>query len=367
MTFTAPPFIPGLTLNRRFYFKAVRPILAELFPDLAHSAALIGYGSDVLGFDTSQSTDHNWGPRLQLFLSPSDYAQKGDAIDLTLRGRLPLTFLGYPVNFSAPDPSDGGTQMMEAIDAGPVRHLIEITTLDAYYRRYLCITPDAELTAVDWLVLPQQQLLEITSGEVFHDGLGTLAPARARFAWYPHDVWLYRMRAQWARIGQEEAFVGRSGQAGDDLGSRIVAARLVCDLMRLAFLQERRYAPYSKWLGTAFSQLSCAATLSPLFEAALTAADWQTRQQPLAQAYEVLAGQHNGLGVTPPLDPTVRPFFNRPFTVIFADRFADALKDVVGDETLRALPPIGGSDQFVDCSNLTNEPALAAALRSVYG
>ena len=255
---------------------------------------------------------------------------------------------------------------MQATDAGPVRNLIEITTVDAYFRRYLGVTSDAELTALDWLVLPQQQLLEITAGEVFHDGLGTLQPARARFAWYPHDVWLYRMRAQWARIGQEEAFVGRTGQAGDDLGSRIVAARLVRDLMLLAFLQERRYAPYSKWLGTAFSRLSSAKQLTPLFEATLAAPDWQARQQPLAQAYEILATLHNDLGVTPPVDPSVHPFFNRPFKVLFADRFADALKAAITDETLRALPPIGGVDQFVDCTNLTDEPELLAALRRLF-
>ena len=112
---------------------------------------------------------------------------------------------------------------------------------------------------------------------------------------------------------------------------------------------------------------SCAPQLTPLFEATLAAADWQSRQQPLAQAYEIIAGMHNSLGVTPPVNPAVRPFFDRPFRVIFADRFADALRDAIANEALRALPPIGGVDQFVDCGNLTDEPALAAALRGVYG
>ncbi len=293
--------------------------------------------------------------------------QQHDRIDQTLSEQLPLTFLGYPVNFSVPDMADGGTQIMQAVDAGPVRCLIEITPLDVWFRRYLGVAPDAELAALDWLVLPQQQLLEITAGEVFHDGLEALEPARTRFTWFPHDVWLYRMRAQWSRIGQEEAFVGRSGQAGDDLGSRIVATRLVRDLMRLAFLQERRYAPYSKWLGTAFSRLSCAPQLTPLFETTLTASHWQARQQPLAQAYEILATMHNDLGVTPSVDPAVRPFFNRPFTVLFADRFANALRDAITDETLHGLPPIGGVDQFVDCGNLTDEPEMVARMRTVYG
>jgi hypothetical protein len=36
----------------------VRPVLDAHFPGLAHSAALIGDGSDVLGFDTPVSRDH---------------------------------------------------------------------------------------------------------------------------------------------------------------------------------------------------------------------------------------------------------------------------------------------------------------------
>jgi hypothetical protein len=363
----SPPFVPGLELNRHFFLETVRPLLARAHPDLVYSAALIGYGSDVLGFDTAQSTDHNWGPRVQLFLSPEDYIRLHGPINRMLSEQLPHTFLGYPVNFSEPDWNDGGTQLMEAADRGPVRHLIEIETVDSYFRRYLGVAADAELGLLDWLVLPQQQLLEITAGEVFHDGLGTLEPARARFAWYPRDVWLYRMAAQWTRIGQEEPFVGRAGQVGDDLGSRLVAARLVRDGMLLAFMQERRYAPYSKWLGTAFSQLPCADRLLPLWAAALAASDWRQREQALTGAGAVLGQIHNDLGVTPPVDPTPRPFFGRPFQVLFADRFAAALRNAIEDEMLRDLPAIGGVDQFVDCTDLTEEPALAAELRPVYG
>ena len=55
-----PQFIPGLELSRRFYIEAVRPILDKYFPSLPHAAALLGYGSEVLGFDDEVSTDHNW-------------------------------------------------------------------------------------------------------------------------------------------------------------------------------------------------------------------------------------------------------------------------------------------------------------------
>jgi hypothetical protein len=65
-------FVSGLELATLYYAEAVRPLLDEEFPTLRHTAALIGPGSEVLGFDSARSTDHNWGPRLQLFLSDAD-------------------------------------------------------------------------------------------------------------------------------------------------------------------------------------------------------------------------------------------------------------------------------------------------------
>jgi hypothetical protein len=53
--------MPGLALSEMFYEQAAAPILREHFPGLAYSAALIGWGSEVLGYDDRTSTDHNWG------------------------------------------------------------------------------------------------------------------------------------------------------------------------------------------------------------------------------------------------------------------------------------------------------------------
>lgn len=41
-------YIKGLDLSELFYREAAKPILAKRFPDLIHSAALIGRGSEVL-------------------------------------------------------------------------------------------------------------------------------------------------------------------------------------------------------------------------------------------------------------------------------------------------------------------------------
>ena len=98
-----PEFVPGLLLAERFYRHAVRPILDEAYPGLAHAAGLIGFGSEVLGFDTPVSADHHWGPRVLLFLTDEDCDRDADDIREVLRRRLPTTCLGWSTNFSAPD------------------------------------------------------------------------------------------------------------------------------------------------------------------------------------------------------------------------------------------------------------------------
>jgi len=60
-------FVPGVRLAGEFYAEVVRPLLEAEFPGLPYAAALIGAGSEVLGFDTERSTDHDWGPRLLVF------------------------------------------------------------------------------------------------------------------------------------------------------------------------------------------------------------------------------------------------------------------------------------------------------------
>src|SRR5689334_12495782 len=112
-----PEFIPGLKLSRFFYQQAVRPILEREFPTLRYSAALIGWGSEVLGFDTALSRDHHWGPRLLLFLREQDLPQLHERINETLAKNLPCEFLGYSTNFSKPEPN--GVRHPEKIFNGP--------------------------------------------------------------------------------------------------------------------------------------------------------------------------------------------------------------------------------------------------------
>jgi Domain of unknown function (DUF4037) len=361
-------FIRGLELNELFYREAVRPVLDAEFPGLRHAAALIHTGSEVLGFDDEMSSDHCWGPGVDLFLTDDDHAALHGALDDALRHKLPHAFRGYPTSFSAPDPADNGTQRLEAKTDGPVNHKVRILTPRRFFLDYLAFDITRDIEPADWLTFPEQKLRTVTGGAVFHDDVG-LAAVRGRFGYYPRDVWLYLLASAWARVGQEEHLMGRAGSVGDEIGSALIGARLVRDLMRLCFLMKRTYAPYPKWFGTAFRQLSCAEALSPPLTGALRAETWTERERHLVSAYEHVARMHNALGLTEALPDRARGFFGRPFRVIALHGHADALLALITDGAVRRIAsrrPIGSVDLFSDSTDLVSHAGWRPALRKLY-
>ncbi|MEO3747522.1 DUF4037 domain-containing protein [Plantactinospora sp. B5E13] len=350
-------FVPGLELCRRLYLEAVRPLLDESFPGLRYAAARLGPGSEVLGFDTERSVDHDWGPRLDLFLSAGDLARHGEPITALLAGRLPAVFHGWPTHFTPPG---ARVRVMTPTD-GPVAHRVLVADLGAWYTGQLGFDPRRGVGTLDWLTVPAQRLAEVTGGAVFHDGTGELTGLRDRLRWYPDDVWRHLLAAQWTRIAEEEAFVGRTAEVGDELGSRVVAARLVRDLMRLSLLLARRYPPYQKWLGSAFAGVPEAAGIAARLAEVLDG-DAERRQAALCDAYELVGAWQNRLGLADPVDPTRRPFHDRPYPVLDAGRFAAALLARITDPELVGLPPLGAVDQVVDSTAVLCRPPLARAV-----
>ncbi|WP_306340257.1 DUF4037 domain-containing protein [Streptomyces sp. AS13] len=375
-------FLPGLELSRILYEEAVRPVLDAECPGLRYAAARVGAGSEVLGFDTARSADHEWGPRLDLFLEPADAAAHGERIHRLLAERLPKDVRGWPTHFRHADPADPVGHMEPT--EGPVHHRVAVRDVGGWVHEHLgiCVPRTAGegeahgravageglgMTARDWLALPQQRLAEATGGAVFHDGVGALTRVRRELAWYPDEVWRYLLACQWQRISQEEAFVGRCAEVGDELGSAVVAGRLVRDLMRLCLLLARRYPPYSKWLGSAFARLPEAAGLLPTLRGAVTATDHAVRERRLGDAYEAVGALQNRSGLAEEVDPGRRPYHSRPFQVLHAERFAHALARTLTDPELRGRPLTGSVDQWADSTDFLARPGAVRAAVDALG
>ncbi|MEV0719807.1 hypothetical protein AB0H87_35035, partial [Asanoa sp. NPDC050611] len=139
-------FTPGLAVSRRLHDEVVAPALRGR----RYAAGRVDTGSDVLGFDTARSTDHDWGPRLQVFVGDR---HEVPAVRAAVEAALPATFHGIPTTPAVP-----GQVLGVTVDA-----------LDDYLAASLAMPDARHPTTSDWLALPTQRLAEFTAGAVFRD------------------------------------------------------------------------------------------------------------------------------------------------------------------------------------------------------
>jgi Domain of unknown function (DUF4037) len=336
---------PGLELAEAFYRQVVAPVVEPRVRPRDYAAGLMGPGSEVLGFDDARSSDHDFGPRVQVLLADEVDPDLVTALCDELDRLLPDTFGGRPVRFpTSHDPV--------------IRHRVEVAPRAAWFADQLGFDPSAGITTEDWLATPTWRLRAVTAGRVFHDGPGELSGNRSALGWYPDDVWRWILAAQWRRIAEEEAFPGRCAEVGDELGATVLVGRLVREVMRLWLLMARAYPPYAKWLGTAFARLPGSNEVVAEAKRALAAAEWSVQERHLGAVLVATARRSNALGLAAECPATLRPFFDRPFLVIGGDRFAAALLEQVRDPALRTLPLTGVCDQFMDSVGALTEPRV---------
>lgn len=333
----------GIALAAAYFSDVVAPLLASRLPGVRYAAARLGSGSDVLGLDDSISRDHDWGLRLTILVEDAHaIAEVDDLFDRLL----PAEFRGHQTRF--------------ATTWHPTRqHQIEVATADDFAMSRLGLDPLRSNTAVDWLTLTGQSVLEVTAGPVFVDDVGRITDIRAAFQWYPRDVWLYVLASDWAKLGQELPFIGRAGSRGDDLGSRVITARLTRVSMHLGFMLERRWAPYSKWLGTQFSRLPRAGSAGRLLDAALSASDWRARERAVCEVLELFIDIQQSIGL-PASPAATEPFYDRQFRGLSS--VPELLMARIEDPEVSRLPHgVGAIEQWSDNVNLLTDPALRAS------
>lgn len=352
------PFVPGRELSRMLASE-VEPRLRSLLTDVPLSLAFIGAGSDVLGYDTSRSMDHDWGPRVTILVATGQIDRVRAVVDANLDQLLPSSIAGIATRYSR--------HQDDSLLADPAgaEHRLAVTSLNRLLESHLNIESTEEITTSVWLSMPMQSLLEITSGEVFVDDVGELTLARRRLAFYPDAIWRYQLSALWMRVAQVNPFIGRTAESGDNVGSALITASIVRDLMRIALLQSRAYAPYAKWLGTCCARTETGAVILPALTSAVSATDWRTREQGVNHAGLKLVQQLNKLELIGEVPATTEQFHNRPFTILPAERIARALRDSLSGTDCEHLPPfVGGIDVVTDSTDALKNPTFQMAFRT---
>jgi hypothetical protein len=272
---------------------------------------------------------------VQLFVAADEVGRVGEVIAYGL----PPEYRGYPTAWFS-------------LAQQRVAHHIEIGTLHDWLTSHFGVDPRSGLDHAAWLGLPQLHLLQLTRGEVFRDDSGELTELRMLLRWYPTDVWRWLVASQWHLIANTEPLVGRTLEASDRRGARLLVYRLCRLIMEMAFLQERRYWPYDKWFASAFAELDAAATLGPLIDKTLDEPPRARPDSPLSTALITLAERHNALGITEPVAPTMGDFnvhINdavRPYAVLNTGEFVNASVNAIADPALRNLVRVGSIDQL---------------------
>jgi len=304
----------GLELSRSYWIDVVEPALVRGAPGLAErtAAGLVGPGSECLGLDDAVSRDHDWGPRVCLWV-PGDMDRRDvdrlwelyRGLDPTHRGFGPVRRLEHPF------PRDG------------------VIPIGAFYRAYLG-TDREPLELRDWLLMPETGLALCTSGEVFRDDLGLFSAMRDRLSgYYPEDVRLKKIAARCRAAGRHGQYDLLRAQTRDDLlAVHHHRDRFVSEAASLVFHAERRYRPHGKWMFRMLDDLaSFGRRIHTALEGVVGAGTDSELNTAIERAAEALL---EGLGAAGVIQRGSR-------TESFLGAYAEDIESGIEDEDLRRL------------------------------
>jgi len=352
----------GLDLSRSYFEEWIQPIIADRVPELGNSyaAALIGWGSDVLGNDDKWSRDHEWGPRCILFL-PEHLKDYAETVYTELNTQIPLEFRGYPTRFMA-DKEDPNIRIPSRDPSAQVH--IEISTCEEYLKGNMgVVIPEDD---IDWLRISEQRLLGFTRGEVFFDGFGELTRLRNFYDYYPSNVWKYRLAYAWESLGWDVDLIGLCTARGDTLSARYCLGISLYRIMRLVFLLNRRYCPlYPKWLHREFFKLpDLVKEMGPIIEECYCIDKMELVPKKLSEICKVLIEFQNQIDLTSNME--IHPKrFSRGFFDIDCHQIALQIQHTI-EGKLSKIELGGAVDQWINNEDFLLNADKMRALSMVY-
>ena len=268
--------IGALELGRAFFLEVVRPAMERICPEVLARAACgrFGWGSECLGMDDAISRDHHWGPRIDILLPEEVFRLEGERILRDVGAALPGRFRGFH------------------LEAGHVGSAgLSPESRDSFLQRTIGRT-SAPRTLFVWLEMPEEDILHVVNGEVWHDPSGEFTALRkALRGYYPDPVWKLRI-AQWCRnaSGYGLYHMTRAVQRDNLPFLHHAFAQTVRYTMHLVFLLNRTFYPYDKWLAPMFRRLPrLAPEMGPLIdEACQSGESWDRRVQLCERMHEIV-------------------------------------------------------------------------------
>jgi hypothetical protein len=262
--------------SREFFNELVKPILEREFPEETAQTAfgVFGWGSEALKLDDEYSRDHHWGLRIDALMPEDIFLNKRQAMLAKLAEQIPNNFQGHPLR--------------EGHVAG---FGIAPEPLESFLNRTIGINHPPQ-TYEEWLNIPEDDITHIINGEVWHDPLGSFTSIRETFnQYYPEPVWLRRM-AHWCRYfsAMGTYALKRALLRNNEVFASISFGKSIRWGIQLAFMLDREYFPYDKWLDAFFRRLPrMAGLLGPVVdEAVKISTPWERKLELLDQMSDIL-------------------------------------------------------------------------------
>ncbi|MEZ4657427.1 MAG: DUF4037 domain-containing protein [Caldilineaceae bacterium] len=231
-----------IDISREFFEQIVKPVTwKSISPPKPRRAA---FGGLWAGF-------RRWAWMTGVFARPpfraahrcrmpaTVFAQKREAIAQTLAANL-QTFRGHSLRHG------------HVAGAG-----LAPDTLSALLKRSVGLKR-APQSYAEWLSCPEEDIIHVINGEVWHDPLGEFTAVRQTFLnYYPEPVRLRRI-AHWCRYfsGMGTYALKRAILRNNDYYAATRFALALRLGIQLAFLLDKQYAPYDKWIMAYFARFA---------------------------------------------------------------------------------------------------------------
>ena len=231
----------GMRLCRDYFDKLCFPALNKVFPEQVNRMAigLVGEGSECYGFDDQISQDHDFGPRVMVWLTREDYATFGQQLQQVLDNV--LKDLGQTGSVQASSWSHVGKSVF---------------VIEDFYAKFTGLSHLPE-TLEQWRVIPEHHLSVATNGQVFFDPRGQFTAYRnALLNDYPEDVRLKKIAARCMTIAQAGQYnFARCVKRGEYVAANLAGAEFMDAGISMIFLLNRQYKPFYKWMHRALKDL----------------------------------------------------------------------------------------------------------------
>ena len=189
--------------------------------------ALVGVGSECLGFDDEISEDHDFSSRCQLFLDDSDYKTYKSDLESSLK-------------IFCKD--------LESLTSNLKDVNVEIMPISNFYK-YYTLFENGPKTESEYRKVPMDLLCVATNGKVFLDNLGKFSEIRNRLLnFYPEDIRLKKIAFQLNKMAQSGQYnYSRMIKRGDTVAANIAQGEFVKHYLEFVHLLNKKYMPFYKW------------------------------------------------------------------------------------------------------------------------